>query len=312
MRYGMGMFVWLQSHLLFINWTLVTILNKMGYQIDEDGTIIRDNKKEVSRKPLIGAIIGVALAVVVALIVVVSSKSHRIRDNCSFAVGGVSFTMKKVDGGSFIMGADKYDSESKDWEKPAHRVTLDSYFIGETEVTQKLWKKVMGYNPSKHVGDNYPVECVSWNDCIEFCQRLSEKTGRRFRLPTEAEWEFAARGGNQSKGYRFSGSNYLEDVAWSLEISDSISHPVRQKQPNELGLYDMTGNAWEICSDLYARYTGESEYNPQGPSTSEKGRVRRGGGWLNRANYSRVSYRYYTPHGQRNDFLGFRLAMDCE
>ena len=210
------------------------------------------------------------------------------------------------------MGANDYDYESKAWEKPAHQVTLNSYYIGETEVTQELWKQVMGYNPSQHVGDSYPVECVSWNDCVEFCQRLSQKTGCHFRLPTEAEWEYAARGGNLSKGYKFSGSNLIEDVAWSLEISDSISHPVRQKQPNELGLYDMTGNAWEICSDLYARYTGENEYNPQGPSTSEKGRVRRGGGWLNRANYSRVSYRYYTPHGQRNDFLGFRLAMDCE
>ena len=104
------------------------------------------------------------------------------------------------------MGANDYDYESKAWEKPAHRVTLDSYYIGETEVTQGLWRQVMGYNPSQHVGDNYPVENVSWNDCIEFCQRLSQKTGCQFRLPTEAEWEYAARGGVLSKGYKFSPS----------------------------------------------------------------------------------------------------------
>lgn len=270
-------------------------------------------KIKKSKWPLIGALIGAAIIVLIVLFVAVPSGS-RAKDDHSrvFSIGNVSFTMKRVDGGSFIMGADEYDYESKAWEKPAHQVTLDSYYIGETEVTQELWKQVMGYNPSQHIGDNYPVESISWNDCIEFCQRLSRKTGCQFRLPTEAEWEYAARGGNISKGYKFSGSNYLEDVAWSLEVSDSIPHPVRQKLPNELGLYDMTGNAWEICSDLYARYTGDTEYNPQGPSTSEKGRVRRGGGWLNRANYSRISYRYYTPHGQSNDFLGFRVAMDCK
>ncbi len=266
--------------------------------------------------PLIGALIVAAIIILIVLIVVIVSVSSgsKAKDdyNCLFSIGNASFTMRKVEGGSFIMGASEYDYESKAWEKPAHRVTLDSYYVGETEVTQKLWKQVMGYNPSRFVCDDYPVDNVSWDECVEFCQKLSQITGRHFRLLTEAEWEFAARGGNLSKGYKFSGSNFIEDVAWSLEMSDSISHPVRQKQPNELGLYDMTGNAWEMCSDLYARYSGASEYNPQGPTTSEKGRVRRGGGWLNRANYSRVSYRYYTPHGQRNDFLGFRLAMDCE
>lgn len=262
---------------------------------------------------MIGAFIGTVIIALVILMVVFSSGNKAKNDySLDFSIGSASFTMKKIEAGSFIMGANEYDYESKAWEKPAHRVTLDSYYIGETEVTQALWEQVMGYNPSLHIGNNHPVESVSWNECVEFCQRLSQKTGRHFRLPTEAEWEYAARGGNLSKGYKFSGSNFIEDVAWSLEVSDSTSHPVRQKQPNELGLYDMTGNAWEICSDLYARYSGEQEYNPQGPASSEKGRVRRGGGWLNRTNYSRISYRYYTPHGQRNDFLGFRLAMDCD
>ena len=271
------------------------------------------HKMKKSKWPWIGAIIGVVSVILIVLVVFVFSKGKVKEDgSCAFSVGDASFTMRKVDGGSFIMGASEYDYESKPWEKPAHQVTLDGYYIGETEVTQKLWKEVMGYNPSRFVGDNYPVESVSWNDCVDFCQRLSQRTGRRFRLPTEAEWEYAARGGNLSKGYKFSGSNFIEDVAWSLEVSDSVSHPVRQKQPNELGLYDMTGNAGEMCSDLYARYTGVSEYNPKGPATSEKGHIRRGGGWLNRANSSRISYRYYTPFGLSNDFLGFRLAMDCE
>lgn len=289
---------------------------KCRHEIDDNSVYCEycGAKVKKSKWPLIGALIGGIVVVVVVVIIVVSSSSRDVVDKDShvFSVGNVSFIMKKVEGGTFNMGASEYDSEAKAWEKPAHPVTLDSYYIGETEVTQELWKQVMGYNPSQHVSDSYPVESVSWSDCVEFCQKLSQKTGRRFRLPTEAEWEFAARGGNMNKGCMFSGSNDLEDVAWSQEVSGGVPHSVKLKQPNELGLYDMTGNAWEICSDMYSRYSGASEYNPQGPETSEKGRVRRGGGWLNSANYCRVSYRYYTPHGQSNDFLGFRLAMDCE
>ena len=171
-------------------------------------------KIKKSKWPLIGALIGAAIIILIVLIVSISPES-RAKDDHSrvFSIGDASFTMKKVEGGSFIMGANEFDYESKAWEKPAHRVSLDSYYIGETEVTQELWKQVMGYNPSQHIGNNYPVECVSWNDCVEFCQRLSQKTGCRFRLPTEAEWEYAARGGNLSKGYKFSGSNLIEDVA---------------------------------------------------------------------------------------------------
>ena len=228
-----------------------------------------------------------------------------------FTVNGASFNMIKVDGGSFYMGATPECDcgEAKWWEKPVHRVSLDQYYIGETEVTQELWEAVMGYNPSeKIVGRNYPVNCVSWDDCMEFCQVLSRKTGKRFRLLTEAEWEFAARGGNKSKQYKFSGSNNL--YAWFIDNSDSIPHPVKAKKPNELGIYDMTGNAWEWCSDYWSeKYNDYPQNNPKGPSFGEY-RVHRGGGWLNKATNCRISYRYKAKQSRRNDFRGFRIAMD--
>lgn len=235
------------------------------------------------------------------------------RDTLTFTVNGESFNMIRVNGGSYNMGATSEcdQGEAKWWEKPVHRVTLDNYYIGETEVTQALWEAIMGSNPSQNrVGRNYPVNCVSWDDCVEFCQVLSQKTGKRFRLPTEAEWEFAARGGNKSNHYKYSGSNYLHEVAWCLDNSDSISHPVKTKKPNELGIYDMTGNAWEWCSDYWCEnYSDYSQYNPQGPSTGEY-RVHRGGGWLNLPKSCRISYRYYAKQGRRNDYRGLRLAMD--
>lgn len=231
----------------------------------------------------------------------------------NFTVNGVSFKMIKVNGGSFYMGATPECDcgEAQWWEKPIHRVRLDEYYIGETEVTQELWEEVMGYNPSeKFVGRNYPVNCVSWDDCIEFCRVLSLKTGKRFRLPTEAEWEYAARGGNKSKLYKFSGSNNLYQVAWCLDNSDSIPHQVKTKKPNELGIYDMTGNAWEWCSDYWSeKYNDSPQNNPKGPAYGEY-RVHRGGGWLNLPKSCRISYRHYARPGRKNDYRGFRLAMD--
>ena len=164
----------------------------------------------------------------------------------TFTVNGVSFTMKLVEGGTFQMGAtSEQGSDAYNSEKPVHSVTLSNYYLGETEVTQALWNAVMGSNPSYFEGDALPVEQVAWNDCQEFIRKLNQKTGKNFRLPTEAEWEYAARGGKKSNGYKYAGSNDIGSVAWYTNNSDSKTHPVKGKSPNELGLYDMSGNVWE-------------------------------------------------------------------
>lgn len=223
---------------------------------------------------------------------------------------GERLTMRLVEGDTFMMGAPEQDTVAKWWEKPAHKVTLDSYYIGKTEVTQKLWEKVMGDNPSKDVGKKYPVTCVSWDDCVKFCDKLSQMTGRKFRLPTEAEWEFAARGGNKSRGYEFSGGDNLDKVAWYMSNCENSVHKVRKKKSNELGLFDMSGNVSEICSDWYEQYSKEEEMNPRGPENSEKGIVFRGGNWCNNQRYCRVTYRYHTPKDECNNMVGFRLVME--
>ena len=260
-------------------------------------------------------------------------------------------------GGTSEQGSDAYDDE-----KPTHRVTLSNYYIGETEVTQQLWKAVMGNNPS-HFGpketnvakcsyDSFvadakqlnakkpgtvriptrqewdaamvttsgsmkrPVEQISWDDCQEFIRRLNQLTGRNFRLPTEAEWEFAARGGVKSRGYKYSGSNSIGPVAWYDENAydkgesspDYGTHNVKTKQPNELGLYDMSGNVWEWCSDWYGDYSSAAQTNPKGAS-SGSGRVFRGGSWSNYARFCRVSSRGIISPSYRNYYLGLRLAL---
>ena len=172
-------------------------------------------------------------------------------------------------------------------------------------MTQALWKAVMGSNPSNWKGDNLPVENVSWNDCQTFLRKLNAMTGKNFRLPTEAEWEYAARGGNRSRGYQYSGSNVLSDVAW---YSGSKTHNVGTKAPNELGIYDMSGNVWEWCQDWYGDYHGYSQTNPTGPSSGSK-RVVRGGSWIYFAWCCRVADRTDYAPGIRNNDLGFRLAL---
>ena len=217
--------------------------------------------------------------------------------------------MVYIDGGTFTMGA-TIEQESDSWsdEKPTHQVTLSSFSIGRYEVTQEEWQVVMGFNPSQFKGEKRPVEQVSWNDCQEFISRLNAMTGKHFRLPTEAEWEFAARGGNISHGKKYAGGNNLKDVAWYDRNSGNQTHPVGQKQPNELGLYDMSGNVWEWCNDLYGNYSSSSQNNPKGPSSGDH-HVRRGGGWNNVARNCRVSRRYLSkPSGVRNN-RGFRLAL---
>ena len=226
----------------------------------------------------------------------------------TFTVGGVQFKMIRVEGGSFMMGAPDKDSDAYDDEKPLHRVTLSDYYIGETQVTQSLWKAVMGDNPSNWKGDNLPVEHVSWNECQEFIKQLNKKTGKTFRLPTEAEWEFAVRGGKKSQGFKYSGSNNIGDVAWYGDNSGSKTHPVKGKRANELGLYDMSGNVWECCQDWYGDYSDSAQTIPLGPSSGSN-RVLRGGSWNNRARLCRVASRSYYSPVDRYDGSGFRLAL---
>lgn len=230
--------------------------------------------------------------------------------NQTFTVNGVQFTMVAVKGGTFTMGAtSEQGSDVWDFEKLAHQVTLSDYYIGQTEVTQALWKAVMGSNPSRRIGDNLPVENVSWNDCQAFIQKLNQLTGKQFRLPTEAEWEYAARGGRKSRDYKYAGGNNIGSVAWYDGNSGKETHAVATKQANELGIYDMSGNVWEWCSDWYGDYTSSSQSDPQGPSSGSR-RVLRGGGCYNNARYCRVSYRSYGTLGYRINGLGLRLSCN--
>ena len=226
----------------------------------------------------------------------------------TITVKGVSFKMIKVQGGTFTMGATpEQGSDVYDKDKPAHRVTLSSYYIGETEVTQALWKAVMGTNPSNWQGDNLPVEQVSWNDCQTFIQKLNQLTGRKFRLPTEAEWEFAARGGNSSRGYKYSGSNTIGNVAWYGDSGGS-THDVKTKAPNELGIHDMSGNVEEWCQDWYGDYSSSAQTNPKGP-TSGSNRVHRGGGWSYSDVFCRSANRFSNSPSYSYCNLGLRLAL---
>ena len=261
----------------------------------------------------------------------------------TFTVNGVSFTMKLVEGGTFQMGSN--DSEAESDEMPVHNVTLSSYYMGETEVTQALWKAVMSSTPSYFKGDNLPVEQVSWNDCQEFIRKLNQKTGKNFRLPTEAEWEYAARGGVKTSLYNgeniiIRGKNdspNLDALAWyggncgrnyTIEEGCDVSngygisewgekqyldtkggtHPVKRKQPNAYGLYDMLGNVWEWCSDWYGSYDGGSKTNPTG-SSSGSFRVLRGGSWIFNSRRCRVSARNGSDPGDTVNNIGFRLCL---
>lgn len=263
----------------------------------------------------------------------------------SFVVKGVSFNMVPVEGGTFIMGTKGELTENDRWsmvfEKPAHEVTLSSYYIGQTQVTQALWLAVMGENPSyfnKWGNLNYyswhqrkynvdlqrPVEFVTWNQCKQFISKLNEITGKSFRLPTEAEWEYAARGGRKSKGYKFSGSNEIDDVAWfwrnsgktpfngnfkwdEMNKDNHRPHAVATKMPNELGLYDMSGNMWEYCSDFFGDYNDSPQINPKGPESGDV-HVCRGGSWFSNPISCRVTNRDNFLNEGKN-YIGLRLAL---
>ena len=265
------------------------------------------------------AIISVVAACIIAVLVGIDSCNDRRAANNnistrSYTVNGVSFKMIAVEGGTFKMGATAEQQDPGSDEKPVHNVTLSNYCMGETEVTQALWQAVMGSNPSRFAGSNNPVEKVSYDDCITFINKLNTllsgqlPSGRKFRLPTEAEWEYAARGGNRSRGYRYSGSDNLGSVAWYTDNSGNKTHQVKQKQANELGLYDMSGNVWEWCNDWFGDYSSSSQTNPKGPLLASY-RVLRGGSWINITRYCRVANRNSFTPDFRVDYLGLRLAL---
>ncbi len=208
----------------------------------------------------------------------------------------------RVEGGTFTMGSDGGERD----EKPPHQVTVSTFFIGKYEVTQAQWESVMGTNPSRFKGDNLPVETVNMAEIYRFIARLGENTGRVYRLPTEAEWEYAARGGNKSQGYKFSGGNSIQDVAWARG-NGRTTHPVGTKQPNELNIYDMSGNVSEWCSDWYGRYSEEAQVNPSGPPSGSFV-VCRGGSWNHEPEECTVSFRQ-TANPDRSFTLGFRLVL---
>jgi formylglycine-generating enzyme required for sulfatase activity len=237
--------------------------------------------------------------------------------NKVFTVKGVQFTMIKVDGGTFTMGATNVQENNvEDGITTEHQVTLSSYYIGQTEVTQALWQAVMGSNPSSFRFETYPVENVSWDNCQEFLRKLNSLTGENFKLPTEAQWEFAARGGNKSRGYKYSGSNILDEVAWYKDNShdkgissmDYGTNRVSTKHSNELGLYDMSGNVCELCQDWYGDYSSEPQTNPIGPSAGSS-RVSRGGCWFYPDSGCTVSHHDGIPQDLALSFIGFRLAL---
>ncbi|MGL5319155.1 MAG: formylglycine-generating enzyme family protein [Bacteroidales bacterium] len=213
-----------------------------------------------------------------------------------------------IEGGTFQMGyksGEYYDVDMSQF--PIHQVTLDSFFAGKTLVTQAQWEAVMGSNPSFFTGNpNHPVEQVSWEDCQEFISKLNALTGLRFALPTESQWEFAAFGGNRSEGYHFAGSNDMNEVGWHWWISGGTTHPVASKKPNELGLYDMSGNVMEWCADWFGRYPSRKVKNPVGIQNG-RSRIIRGGSYKHAAWYARNPQRNYWYVNGRGSFVGFRL-----
>lgn len=240
------------------------------------------------------------------------TKEMQLPETMTLKVGDAEFSMSRVDAGTFTIGPVAGDKDVTDAEKPAHQVDLtETFYIAQTEVTQELYKAVMGTNPSNFTGmKNLPVEQVSYNDAMEFCKRLSEETGYTFTLPTEAQWEYAARGAQNAPANPelYAGSNNINDVSWFEDNSNGKTHPVATKAPNALGLYDMTGNVFEWCLDWYGNYKDGAATNPNGPNSGAD-RVLRGGSWRGDAKNCRVSYRYnYGPDHNRFN-LGFRVVM---
>ena len=231
----------------------------------------------------------------------------------TFTVKDITFKMVKVEGGTYTMGATaEQGTEPQPNEKPAHEVTVGDFFIGQTEVTQELFEAVMEFNPSYTRWPKCPVDKISWKDCQAFVEALNELTGENFRLPTEAEWEYAARGGKYSKGYKYAGSDNLDEVAWIVTNADEKSHPVASKKPNELGLYDMSGNVFEWCEDKYLMYDGsEPQYSEKMLKSDRKREfhIERGGCWNYGPTMCRVSYRHAGNYTHMYAYDGMRLAL---
>lgn len=246
-----------------------------------------------------------------------------------------SKNMVKVNGGSFIMGSS--EPEAYRWELPAHNVRLDDFYISKYEVSQKEYLSLVGNNPSYFNGENLPVERVSWFDAIKYCNLISEKEGlavaydlltgnlvdeygvftldtrkvKGYRLPTEAEWEFAARGGNKSKKYKYSGSDNIDEVGWYSENSLSQTFDIGMKKSNELNLHDMSGNVWEWCTDSYSVYSTDNMVNPY-ISKKVSGKVGRGGSWDSDIKDIRTSVRLFLKDSYNQDYIGFRIARTSD
>jgi len=224
----------------------------------------------------------------------------------------INLQMVAVQGGTFIMGCtSEQGNDCLDSEKPAHQVVMSDFYMGKYEVTQAQWESLMGNNPSQFKGANQPVVNINYDEVWAFIRKLNAQTGKQYHLPTEAEWEYAARGGAKSQGYKYSGSNNPDDVAWYADNGGSTTHPVGGKNGNELGIYDMSGNAWEWCNDWYGDYSGAAQTNPQGVSSGTT-LVCRGGGWISDAQGVRVARRYYNSPDNRNFGIGFRLACSSK
>lgn len=220
----------------------------------------------------------------------------------------VRFTMILVNGTRFSQGATPEQVNAQEDEKPAHFTTVSPYYIGQTEVTQELWETVMEDNPSKFKGKDLPVEQISWTNCVIFINRLNRILGQKFRIPTEAEWELAARGGKETSTNVYSGTQSIDNLGWYINNSEGTTHTVATKEPNELGIYDMSGNVREWCNDYYADYDIEPQTNPRGAGTGSH-RVCRGGSWSSMPWNCRTSFRDINPPSNTDANTGLRLAM---
>ena len=254
-----------------------------------------------------GKVTGIAIGEV--QITAISEDGGRTAKCNVYVIQPIKPEMVWVEGGTFTMGCtDEQGEDCRDTEKPSHKVTLSGFYIGKYEVSQKEWKSVMGKNPSLRKGDDLPVESVSLNDIQQFIQTLNATSGKNYRLPTEAEWEYAARGGNKSEGYKYSGSNDANAVAWFYENSGGNLHSVGTKKSNELGIYDMSGNIFEWCSDWYGNYTADPQTNPPGPTTGLY-RLIRGGSIQYNSAFCRVSARLDAYSNYSGEVVGFRLVL---